>query len=64
MEGGVPAEVEFRMLLIAVVAAAIGLAAGFIAFLLYGLIGLFTNMAFFHRASFALESSGGRRPAP
>lgn len=44
------------MLMVSVLAAAIGLAAGFIAFLLYNLIGLFTNIAFFHRFSFAFSS--------
>lgn len=44
------------MLLVSVLSAAIGIAAGFIAFLLYNLIGLFTNFAFFHRFSFAFSS--------
>jgi CIC family chloride channel protein len=39
----------FRMLLISFLAAGIGLVAGCIAFLLYRLIGLFTNIFFFHR---------------
>jgi chloride channel protein, CIC family len=40
---------QFRMLLISFLAAGIGLVAGCIAFLLYNLIGLFTNIFFFHR---------------
>jgi CIC family chloride channel protein len=44
------------MLMVSLLAAAIGLAAGFIAFLLYNLIGLFTNIFFFHRLSFAFSS--------
>jgi chloride channel protein, CIC family len=40
---------QFRMLLVSVLAAGIGLIAGCIAFLLYKLIGLFTNIFFFHR---------------
>jgi CIC family chloride channel protein len=47
---------QFRMLMVSLLAAAIGLAAGFIAFLLYNLIGLFTNIFFFHRLSFAFSS--------
>jgi H+/Cl- antiporter ClcA len=40
---------QFRMLLISFLAAGIGLVAGCIAFLLYKLIGLFTNLFFYHR---------------
>jgi chloride channel protein, CIC family len=40
---------QFRMLLVSALAAAIGLVAGLIAFILYKLIGLFTNLFFFHR---------------
>jgi hypothetical protein len=39
----------FRMVMICFLAAGIGLAAGAIAFLLYKLIGFFTNFFFFHR---------------
>jgi CIC family chloride channel protein len=42
---------QFRMLLVSFLAAGIGLVAGCIAFLLYNLIGLFTNIFFFHRFS-------------
>ncbi len=41
----------FRMLLVSLLAAGIGLVAGLIAFALYKLIGLFTNLSFFHRWS-------------
>jgi chloride channel protein, CIC family len=46
---------DFRMLLMSLLSAAIGLVAGIVAFALYKLIGLFTNLFFFHRwsASFA-----------
>ncbi len=44
------------MLLVSVLAAVIGFGAGIIAYLLYNLIGLFTNIAFFHRFSFAFSS--------
>src|SRR5947209_3076288 len=40
---------QFRMVLVSFLAAAIGLLAGLIAFLLYKLIGLFTNIFFYHR---------------
>jgi CIC family chloride channel protein len=49
---------QFRMLLISFLAAGIGLVAGCIAFLLYKLIGLFTNIFFFHR--FATDFSSAR----
>jgi H+/Cl- antiporter ClcA len=42
---------QFRMVLISFLAAGIGLIAGGIAFLLYRLIGLFTNIFFFHHFS-------------
>jgi len=40
---------QFRMLLMSLLAAGIGLIAGLIAYVLYNLIGLFTNIAFYHR---------------
>src|SRR5579862_6410841 len=40
---------QFRMLLMSLLAAAIGLTAGIIAYVLYKLIGLFTNIFFYHR---------------
>ncbi|HYL16075.1 MAG TPA: chloride channel protein, partial [Terriglobales bacterium] len=42
---------QFRMVLVSLLAAGIGLLAGFVAYLLYKLIGLFTNLAFYHRWS-------------
>jgi H+/Cl- antiporter ClcA/CBS domain-containing protein len=50
-------EVRFRTGLISMLAAFIGFLAGIIAFLLYNLIGLFTNIFFFHRISFAFSSA-------
>jgi chloride channel protein, CIC family len=41
----------FRMLLVSFLAAGIGLVAGIVAFALYKLIGLFTNLFFYHRWS-------------
>jgi H+/Cl- antiporter ClcA len=43
--------VQFRMLLVSLLSAGIGLIAGIIAFALYHLIGLFTNLFFYHRWS-------------
>ena len=40
---------QFRMVLMSFLAAGIGLVAGLIAYLLYKLIGLFTNIFFYHR---------------
>jgi chloride channel protein, CIC family len=40
---------QFRMVLVSFLAGGIGLLAGLVAFVLYKLIGLFTNIAFYHR---------------
>jgi chloride channel protein, CIC family len=42
---------EFRLVLISALSAGVGLLAGVVAFLLYHLIGVFTNLFFFHRLS-------------
>jgi chloride channel protein, CIC family len=47
----------FRMLLVSILSAAIGLVAGVVAFALYKLIGLFTNLFFFHRWSTDFSSA-------
>ncbi len=47
---------EFRIYLISLLAVCIGAAAGLIAWLLYHLIGFFTNVAFFHTVSFTFRS--------
>jgi CIC family chloride channel protein len=47
---------QFRMVLISALAAGVGLLAGVVAYLLYRLIGLFTNL-FFHRFSFDFVST-------
>ena len=52
------APANFRMLLISLLSAAIGLVAGIVAFALYKLIGLFTNLFFFHRWSTDFSSAG------
>ncbi len=48
---------EFRTGLVSLLAALIGVLAGLIAYLLYNLIGLFTNVFFYHRISFAFVSA-------
>lgn len=45
-------------------AAAVGLIAGLVAFVLYKLIGLFTNLAFFHEWSFTFRSVGSHHLGP
>ena len=54
---GLAEPAQFRMVLISFLAAGIGLLAGFIAYLLYNLIGLFTNIVFYHRFVFAFNSA-------
>ena len=51
------APAQFRMVLISGLAAGVGLFAGVVAYLLYRLIGLFTNLFFFHRVSFDFSSA-------
>src|ERR1022692_3782288 len=53
-----PAPAQFRMVLVSFLAAAIGLVAGLVAFALYKLIGLFTNLFFFHQWSTTFRSVG------
>src|ERR1700723_3360488 len=48
---------QFRMVLMSFLAAGIGLLAGLIAFVLYNLIGLFTNIFFYHRFSMVFVSA-------
>ncbi len=47
---------QFRIVLISFLSAAIGLVAGVVAYILYKLIGLFTNLFFFHRWSTSFVS--------
>jgi chloride channel protein, CIC family len=49
---------EFRLVLISALSAGVGLLAGVVAFLLYHLIGIFTNLFFFHRLS--VDFTSGR----
>ncbi|HWX94659.1 MAG TPA: chloride channel protein [Terriglobales bacterium] len=53
--GAAPA--QFRIVLVSFLSAGIGLVAGGVAFLLYRLIGLFTNLFFFHRWDTAITSA-------
>src|SRR5450432_1527677 len=48
---------QFRMVLVSFLAGGIGLLAGGVAFVLYRLIGLFTNLFFFHRWSWEFTSA-------
>jgi CIC family chloride channel protein len=50
-------EAKFRIGMVSLLAAGIGIAAGIIAYLLYNLIGLFTNIAFYHQVSFVFRSA-------
>jgi H+/Cl- antiporter ClcA/CBS domain-containing protein len=49
---------QFRIVLVSFLAGAIGLIGGLVAYVLYKLIGLFTNLFFFHRWSTAFVSVG------
>jgi chloride channel protein, CIC family len=53
-----PPPAQFRIVFISFLAAAIGLIAGLIAYVLYKLIGLFTNLFFFHEWSATFRSVG------
>jgi chloride channel protein, CIC family len=52
-------DAEFRMLTVALLAAVIGIVAGLLAFLLYNLIGFFTNLFFFQRVGFRFATLQG-----
>jgi len=52
------APAPFRIVLISFLAAGVGLLAGIVAYVLYKLIGLFTNIAFFHEFSTTFRSVG------
>ena len=54
----------YRLEFVSLLAAAIGLIAGVIAFLLYNLIGLFTNLSFYHVWSFRFRSPEGNHLGP
>jgi chloride channel protein, CIC family len=52
---------QFRIVLMSFLAAAVGLVAGLVAYILYKLIGLFTNLFFFHEWSTTFRSVGGHQ---
>src|SRR5215470_8941418 len=53
-----PAPAEYRIVLMSFLAAGIGFLAGIVAYLLYKLIGLFTNLFFFHTFTTTFRSVG------
>src|SRR4029077_5580132 len=53
---GLQATAGYRLGFVSLAASVIGLTAGLIAFVLYNLIGLFTNLAFYHELSFHFRS--------
>jgi CIC family chloride channel protein len=55
---------SYRLGFISLLAAAVGLTAGLIAFLLYNLIGFFTNLVFYHAVSFHFRSPEGNHLGP
>src|ERR1700693_617366 len=55
---------QFRIVLVSFLAAGIGLIAGLVAYALYNLIGLFTNLFFFHVWVAAFRSVGGNHLGP
>src|SRR5579872_3959265 len=55
---------QFRIVLVSFLAAAIGLVAGVVAYALYKLIGLFTNLFFFHQWSTTFRSVGAHHLGP
>ncbi|HWJ46188.1 MAG TPA: chloride channel protein [Candidatus Udaeobacter sp.] len=53
------APAPFRIVLMSFLAAGVGLLAGIVAYILYKLIGLFTNLFFFHEVTTTFRSVGG-----
>jgi CIC family chloride channel protein len=54
-----PEPAPFRIVLMSFLAAGVGLLAGIVAYILYKLIGLFTNLFFFHEVTTTFRSVGG-----
>jgi CIC family chloride channel protein len=59
-----PATPGYRLGFVSLAAAVIGFIAGLIAFILYNLIGLFTNVAFYHQWSFHFRSPEANQLGP
>src|SRR5438552_13869456 len=55
---------QFRIVMVSFLAGAIGLIAGLVAYALYKLIGLFTNLFFFHQWSTTFRSVGSNHLGP
>src|ERR1700723_2075629 len=51
-----PVESVYRLEIVSLLAGLIGVLAGLVAFALYDLIGLFTNLAYYHEWSFQFRS--------
>src|SRR6202163_2190503 len=67
VSGNLPSTIQpaqFRIVLVSFLAAAVGLVAGVVAHALYKLIGLFTNLFFFHEWSTTFRSVGGNHLGP
>ncbi len=65
IDGGLSrAPIGFRLGYISLLAAVVGVLAGIVAFLLYNLIGLFTNLAFYHVWSFHFRSPAENQLGP
>src|ERR1700722_2777044 len=62
--GGSRTPTGFRLGYISLLAAVVGVVAGVVAFLLYNLIGLFTNLAFYHVWSFHFRSPADNQLGP
>ena len=62
VETPIAQEAKFRTGIVSLLAGAIGITAGIIAYLLYNLIGLFTNIAFYHKVSFVFRSARENEP--
>jgi chloride channel protein, CIC family len=62
--GGGQQPAQFRLGFISVLASMVGVIAGVVAFLLYKLIGFFTNLAFFHVWSFQFRSAAQNQLGP
>jgi CIC family chloride channel protein len=59
-----PSPVQFRLGYISLLAGLVGVIAGIVAFLLYNLIGLLTNLSFYHEWSFHFRSPANNQLGP
>jgi CIC family chloride channel protein len=63
-EAGAHGPVRFRLGFISLLASLVGVISGFVAFLLYNLIGFFTNLAFYGVWSFHFRSAAENQRGP